>query len=46
MIRPPDLSLGWRRAARHWAWDAYMALVQDHIEYRADPYADPRGAAA
>jgi ABC-2 type transport system ATP-binding protein len=26
--------------------DAYMALVQDHIEYQADPYTNPRRAAA
>ena len=26
--------------------DAYMALVQDHIEYQADPYAGPRRTAA
>ena len=26
--------------------DAYMALVQDHIEYQADPYANPRRTAA
>ena len=26
--------------------DAYMALVQDHIEFQANPYADPRRAAA
>jgi ABC-2 type transport system ATP-binding protein len=25
--------------------DAYMALVQDHIEYQADQYANPRRAA-